>query len=169
VLGLVTISDAFVFVLLQKTSGIPVGILPLLPLGTAAVFLLGAAPLGKLADRVGRWRLFFIGHVLLLVTYAMLLVPEAGFVAVVIALSAHGLFYACTDGILMAYAGGFVPAEVRATGLATIQTGQALARMVSSVVFGFMLAAMAMTTAVVTLVVVLVAALVVVAFLVRTS
>jgi MFS family permease len=168
-LGLVTISDAFVFVVLQKVSDIPVGLLPLLPLGTAAMFLLAAAPIGRLADRVGRWRMFFIGHVLLLVTYATLLVPDGGFVSVAIALTAHGLFYACTDGILMAYAGGFVPAELRATGLATIQTGQALARMTSSIVFGLMLAGMAMTAAVSALVAVLVVALVAVALMVRSS
>jgi MFS family permease len=168
-LGLVTISDAFVFVVLQKVSDIPVGLLPLLPLGTAAVFLLCAAPLGKLADRFGRWKTFFVGHVLLLVTYTTLLIPNGGFVAVAIALTAHGMFYACTDGILMAYAGGFVPAELRATGLATIQTGQALARMTSSIVFGVMLAGMAMSVAVGALVAVLVATLVAVAFIVRTS
>ncbi|ALG14076.1 MFS transporter [Kibdelosporangium phytohabitans] len=168
-LGLVTISDAFVFVVLQKVSDIPVGFLPLLPLGTAAVFLLGAAPIGRMADRFGRWKVFFAGHVLLLVTYGMLLVPDGGFLAVAIALAAHGLFYACTDGVLSAYASGFVPADLRATGLATIQTGQALTRMVSSVVFGVMLAGMAMSSAVIALVAVLIAALIAVALLVRSS
>ncbi|MFC0115274.1 MFS transporter [Kibdelosporangium aridum] len=168
-LGLVTISDAFVFVVLQKVSDIPVGFLPLLPLGTAAVFLLAAAPIGRMADRFGRWRVFFVGHVLLLVAYVMLLVPQGGFTTAAVTLAAHGLFYACTDGVLSAYASGFVPADLRATGLATIQTGQALTRMVSSVVFGVMLAAMAMSTAVITLVVVLVVALVGVAMLVRSA
>ncbi|ONI73155.1 MFS transporter [Actinosynnema sp. ALI-1.44] len=168
-LGLVTISDAFVFVVLQKVSDIPVGFLPLLPLGTAAVFLLGAAPIGRMADRFGRWKVFFAGHVLLLVTYAMLLVPDGGFLAVGIALAAHGLFYACTDGVLSAYASGFVPADLRATGLATIQTGQALTRMLSSVVFGVMLAGMAMSSVVIALVAVLIAALVAVALLVRSA
>jgi MFS family permease len=166
VLGLVTISDAFVFVVLQKTSGVSVGLLPLLPLGTAAVFLLGAAPIGKLADRLGRWKVFFAGHVLLLGTYVTLLVSGGGYLAVAIALLAHGSFYACTDGVLMAYASGFVPAELRATGMSTIQTGQALARMVSSIVFGVMLAGMAMAAAVGVLAAAMVVALVAVAFMV---
>ncbi|GAB3911517.1 MFS transporter [Kibdelosporangium lantanae] len=166
VLGLCTISDAFVFVVLQKTSGVPVGLLPLLPLGTAAVFLLGAAPIGRLADRLGRWKVFFAGHVLLLGTYVTLLVSGGGYLAVAIALLAHGSFYACTDGVLMAYASGFVPAELRATGMSTIQTGQAVARMVSSVVFGVMLAGMAMAAAVGVLAAAMVAALVAVAFMV---
>jgi MFS family permease len=165
-LGLVTVSDAFVFVLLQKVSGISVGVLPLLPLGTAAVFLLAAAPLGRLADRLGRWKVFFGGHVLLLVTYLTLLLPAGGYGTVAIALAAHGLFYACTDGVLMAYAGGLVPAELRATGMATVQTGQALARMTSSIVFGIMLASLAVSVAVGALAAVMTAALVAVAFLV---
>jgi MFS family permease len=167
VLGLVTISDAFVFVVLQKVSGISVGMLPLLPLGTALVFLLGAAPIGRLADRLGRWRVFFAGHVLLLITYLTLLLPTGGYAAVAVALTAHGLFYACTDGVLMAYASGFVPAELRATGMATVQTGQALTRMTSSIVFGVLLTALAVSTAVVLLAVVMVVALVAVAFMVR--
>jgi MFS family permease len=166
ILGLVTISDAFVFVVLQKVSGVSVGLLPLLPLGTAAVFLLGAAPIGKLADRLGRWKVFFAGHVLLLITYLSLLIPSGGFGTVAIALIAHGSFYACTDGVLMAHAGGLVPAELRATGMATVQTGQALARMTSSIVFGIMLAGMAMSVAVSLLAGVMVAALIAVAFMV---
>jgi MFS family permease len=166
VLGLVTISDAFVFVVLQKVSGISVSVLPLLPLGTAAVFLLGAAPIGRLADRVGRWKIFFAGHVLLLITYVTLLFPGGGYGSVAVALTAHGLFYACTDGVLMAYAGGLVPAELRATGMATVQTGQALARMTSSIVFGVMLAGLAMSVAVGVLAVAMAGSLVAVAFLV---
>ena len=55
-LGFATLSDAFVYLLVQKTTGIPLSSLPLLPLGTAAVFLVAAAPVGRLADRLGRTR-----------------------------------------------------------------------------------------------------------------
>lgn len=75
VLGVVTVSDAFVFVLLQRSTGVPLTILPLLPVGTAAVFLLAAAPLGRLADRVGRWPMFVAGHLPLLGVYLVLLTP----------------------------------------------------------------------------------------------
>jgi len=54
----------------------------------------------------------------------------------VVALGLHGVFYAATDGVLMAAAGPIVPAGLRATGLAVVQTGQAVARMLSSVLFG---------------------------------
>ncbi|GAA1945674.1 MFS transporter [Amycolatopsis minnesotensis] len=147
-LGLATISDAFVFVVVQKSTGVGLDVLPLLPLGTALVFLLAAIPLGRLADRWGRWRVFFAGHVALLGVYAVLLAPGGGVPMLALALLLHGLFYAATDGVLMAYAGPLVPEELRASGLAVVQTGQAVARLLSSVVFGLLLASFAMSTAV---------------------
>nr|BFE82720.1 hypothetical protein GCM10020093_053210 [Planobispora longispora] len=50
-LGLVTLSDPFVYLLMQKQGGIEAAYLPLLPLATAAVYLALAVPLGRLADR----------------------------------------------------------------------------------------------------------------------
>lgn len=47
-----------------------------------------------------------------------------------------GLFYAATDGVLMAAAGPLLPAGLRTTGLAVLQTAQALARFGGSVLFG---------------------------------
>ena len=54
----------------------------------------------------------------------------------VLTLLLHGLFYAATDGVLMAMAGGVLPDGLRTTGIAIIQTGQALAYLGSSVLFG---------------------------------
>jgi len=147
-LGAATVSDAFVFVLLQREAGVPLGVLPLFPVGTAVVFLLAAAPLGRLADRVGRWPVFLAGHLLLLGVYLLLLVPAGGTAVVVAVLVLHGLFYAATDGVLMAIGAALVPAELRGSGLAVVQTAPALARLGSSVAFGFLLAAMAMGPAV---------------------
>ena len=59
-------------------AGPPAQLFPLLPLGTAAVFLLLAVPLGALADRVGRRRLFLAGHGVLLLGYGLLLAPWHG-------------------------------------------------------------------------------------------
>lgn len=148
VLGAVTMSDAFVFVLLQRATGVGLGVLPLLPIGTAVVFLLAAVPLGRLADRVGRWPVFLTGHLLLLGVYLLLLAPVGGYALIAAALVLHGLFYAATDGVLAACGAALVPAELRATGLAVVQTGQALARLASSVTLGFLLATLAMGTAV---------------------
>ncbi|GAB3493874.1 MFS transporter [Amycolatopsis cihanbeyliensis] len=147
-LGLVTVSDAFVYLVLQRTTGVPFEVLPLLPLGTALVFLLAATPLGLLSDRIGRWPVFFAGHVALLGVYLMLLPDGGGYPVLVAALVLHGLFYAATDGVLMAYAGPLVPRRLRASGLAVVQTGQALARLLSSVLFGVLLAAVSVGSAV---------------------
>ncbi|MFI0448474.1 MFS transporter [Actinomadura sp. 6N118] len=135
-LGLVTISDAFVFLLIQKKLDLAPQWFPLLPLGTAAGFLALAMPLGLLADRVGRWPVFVGGHAALLGAYVLLLSPAGGTGMIVGVLVLHGVFYAATDGVLMAAAGPHLPAGLRASGLALVQTGQATTRFVSSLAFG---------------------------------
>lgn len=135
-LGLATISDSFVFLLLQRRLGVPDHWFALLPVGTAAAFLLLAVPLGRLADRAGRWRVFLAGHGALLLAYALLLTSWHGTALPFAVLFLHGGFYAATDGVLMAAASDSVPEELRSSGLALVQTGQALARFVCSLAFG---------------------------------
>ncbi|SDJ41579.1 Major Facilitator Superfamily protein [Lentzea albidocapillata subsp. violacea] len=135
-LGVCTVGDMFLFVGVQKSAGLPVAVLPLLPLVTALTFMVAAAPVGKLADRVGRWKVFLAGHVVLLLAYALVAVSWGGWLAAALVLPAHGVFYACTDGVLMAHVGPLVPEPVRATGLAFVQTGQALGRAAGAVLFG---------------------------------
>ncbi|MGW2477029.1 MFS transporter [Streptomyces sp. NPDC001665] len=135
-LGLATVSDSFVFLLLQRRLGVPDRWFALLPLGTAAAFLLLAVPLGRLADRAGRWQVFLGGHGALLLAYALLLSSWQGSAAACAVLLLHGGFYAATDGVLMAAASDSVPRELRSSGLALVQTGQALARFSCSLGFG---------------------------------
>ncbi|MGW3663807.1 MFS transporter [Streptomyces sp. NPDC005141] len=135
-LGLATVSDSFVFLLLQRRLGVPDRWFALLPLGTAAAFLLLAVPLGRLADRAGRWRVFLAGHGALLLAYTLLLTSWHGTALPYAVLLLHGGFYAATDGVLMAAASDSVPTELRSSGLALVQTGQALARFVCSLGFG---------------------------------
>jgi MFS family permease len=135
-LGLTTVSDAFVYLLLQRRGGIGEQWFPLLPLGTAAVFLLLAVPVGALADRVGRRGVFLAGHVGLLIGYALLLWAPATPALPYLVLALHGTFYAATDGVLPAAVADIVPEELRASGLAIVGTGQALARFCCSLAFG---------------------------------
>ncbi|WP_037623922.1 MFS transporter [Streptomyces aureus] len=135
-LGLATVSDSFVFLLLQHRLGVPDRWFALLPVGTAASFLLLAVPLGRLADRWGRRRVFLAGHGALLLAYALLLTSWHGSALPFAVLFLHGGFYAATDGVLMAAASDGVPEELRSSGLALVQTGQALARFVCSLAFG---------------------------------
>ncbi|WP_159048736.1 MFS transporter, partial [Streptomyces sp. NRRL F-4489] len=120
----------------QRELGVPAALFPLLPLGTAAVFLLLAVPLGALADRVGRGRLFLAGHAALLLAYGLVLAPARGLPVVLAVLVLHGAFYAATDGVLAAATAGVVPPERQGAGQALVGTGQALARFVCSLVFG---------------------------------
>ncbi|MFA1538405.1 MFS transporter [Actinomadura monticuli] len=135
-LGVATLSDSFVYLLLQRRVDLPAHFFPLLPVGTAAAFLLLAVPLGLVSDRIGRLRVFLAGHAGLLVVYGLLLSPLGGAVLVTVALALHGAFYAATDGVLMALAGPLLPENVRAGALAVLQTGQATARLACSVGFG---------------------------------
>ncbi|MEU9391051.1 MFS transporter [Streptomyces sp. NPDC048324] len=135
-LGLTTVSDAFVYLLLQRRAGIAEEWFPLLPLGTAAVFLLLAVPVGALADRIGRRTVFLAGHAVLLTGYALLLWAPAAPALPFLVLALHGVFYAATDGVLPAALAGVVPDHLRASGLAIVGTSQALARFCCSLAFG---------------------------------
>ncbi|WP_405006671.1 MFS transporter [Kitasatospora purpeofusca] len=146
-LGLTTVSDSFLYLLVQRRLGLSVEYFPLLPLGTAGAFLLLAVPLGALADRIGRRRLFLAGHGVLLLAYGLLLSPLDGPAAVVCVLLLHGSFYAATDGVLAAAAADTVPAARRGAGLALVGTGQALARFACSLAFGALWSAVGGTTA----------------------
>ncbi|GAA3082159.1 MFS transporter [Streptosporangium carneum] len=135
-IGLVTIGDGFVYLVLQRRVELGVGWFPMLAVGTSLVYLLLAAPLGRLADRVGRLKVFVGGNATLIGVYLLLDGPFGGWPLVVAVLALHGTFYAATDGVLAALAGATFPAELRATGLALVQSGQALSYVVSSVLFG---------------------------------
>jgi MFS family permease len=135
-LGLATVSDSFVYLLLQRRLGVPDRWFALLPLGTASAFLLLAVPLGRVADRVGRWAVFLAGHGALLLAYGLLLTSWHGTALPYVVLALHGGFYAATDGVLMAAASDGVPEALRSSGLALVQTGQALARFTCSLLFG---------------------------------
>ncbi len=135
-LGLVTVGDGFVYLLLQKREGLAFGWFPLLAVGTSLVYLLLAAPLGALADRVGRLKVMLCGYGALTLVYLLLHGPIGGWPLLVTVVLLYGVFYAATDGVLMALAGPVLPERLRTTGIALIQSGQALAYLGSSVLFG---------------------------------
>ncbi|MET7419046.1 MFS transporter [Dactylosporangium sp. NPDC005555] len=135
-LGLATIGDGFVYLLLQRREDLSLVWFPLLAVGTSLAYLLLAAPLGVLADRIGRLPVVLGGYTALGVAYLLLFGPLTGWPLLVLTLALHGLFYAATDGVLIALAGPVLPARLRTTGIALVQTGQALAYLVSSVLFG---------------------------------
>jgi MFS family permease len=60
-LSLVTLSDGFLYLLLQRRMDVSLGFFPLLYVGTAIVYLALAIPAGRLADRIGRPPVFLAG------------------------------------------------------------------------------------------------------------
>ncbi|MFF0155788.1 MFS transporter [Micromonospora sp. NPDC005203] len=135
-LGLATIGDGFVYLLLQRREDLGLRWFPLLAVGTSLSYLLLAAPLGVLADRIGRLPVVLGGYTALGATYLLLAGPVDGWPLIALTLGLYGAFYAATDGVLIALAGPVLPARLRTTGIALVQTGQALAYLVSSVLFG---------------------------------
>jgi len=135
-LGLATLSDGFLYLGLQDRMGFAPRYLPLLFVGTALVFMALAVPMGKLADRVGRGKVFVGGYVLLLGVYSSLLVPSISPAVLVFYLAAFGAFYAATDGIVMALAGSLLPEELRASGMGLVTAVVAASRLFGALAFG---------------------------------
>lgn len=136
---LTAVSDAFLFLLIVQRAQAGPQWIPLLYTGTALSFLALAIPMGRLADRFGRERVFIGGHLALLAVYAVVLGaltawPWNAFTGVALL----GVYYASTDGVLAGLAGGLLPVHVRAMGLAWVTTAMSGARLCSAIVFGLL-------------------------------
>ncbi|MGO4589275.1 MFS transporter [Paenarthrobacter sp. 2TAF44] len=148
-LGLLTIGDGFIYLVLQDRDSFAVQWFPLLFVGTNIVFLAFAIPLGRLADRVGRVPVFVGGHIALLACYFLAAAPFGGLWSTVGCLILLGGFYAATDGVLAALASQLTPPGKLATGIASAQTVVALSRMTASAGFGVLWYAVGASTAMV--------------------
>jgi MFS family permease len=135
-LALMTISDTLLYLTLQRHTALNDRFFPLLYVATALIFMLLAVPVGRLADRLGRGRIFLIGYALLGVGYGLLLTPLTVWVVVGGVLLLLGLYYAATDGVLMALVSETLPADRRTTGIALLTTGTGLARLAASSLYG---------------------------------
>lgn len=161
-LALVVVGDNFAYLIMGRRADLAAEYFPLLPLGTAAAYLLLAVPMGHLADRVGRWRLFLAGHAVLPAAYGLLAFAPDHLLLLGVPLLL-GVSYAATDGVLMAMAGPVFPEAVRGSGMALVQSSQAAARLAGSVLFGAMWTWWGMTEAVLAASVCLLVALILVA------
>jgi MFS family permease len=136
VLALLTISDAFVYLVLLRRLDFSISFFPLLYVGTSIVYMLLAVPFGFLADRFGRGRLFVAGYAVLAGVYVLLLLPAYGPVQAVLVLALFGAYYAMTEGVLAALASGMLAPDVRASGLGILASATGVARLLSSLAFG---------------------------------
>lgn len=146
-LGVVTVGDSFIYLALQRQSAIELTAFPLLYTATACLYLVLAMPMGSFADRIGRGRVFLIGHLLLILAYVVVLAPGAPALKVALSLGLLGAYYACTDGVLMACASTILPEHGRTSGLALLATAVACSRLVASVAFAAIWNAWSITAA----------------------
>jgi len=137
-LALATVSDGFFYLQLQRKSGIEAGFFPLFYVLTACSCMLFSFPAGRVADRLGRLPVFLTGYLMLSLAYlAFQALPAITGVPVLIFAITLGVYYAATEGILMAMTSEVVPAELRTSGLAIIATCVGLGKMISSLLFGY--------------------------------
>lgn len=135
-LGALTVGDGFLYLSMLRRDGLPAQYFPLLYVGTNLAYLALAIPCGRLADRLGRARVFLAGHLALLAAYLLAAVPWGGAGWTLACLVLLGAFYAATDGVLAALVSRAAPARSRGTALASVQTVVAVTRFASSVGFG---------------------------------
>jgi MFS family permease len=163
-----TASDGFIYLVLQQKGGTNAGFLPLYYVVTAASYALFSIPAGVCADRFGRKSIFLGGYAVLGIIYLLLFfLPAIGLPAQVGCLFLLGLYYAGTEGVLMAMASAAIPPEMRASGLAILATAIALGKAGSSLLFGWIWDAYGVPSAIVTFGAILTAAMLAAGFCLR--
>lgn len=136
VLALLTVSDPFLYLVVQRNTDLPIRYFPLLFSGTAVAYLLLAVPVGRLADRIGRERVFIGGFVCLAMVYLGLWSAPTQLAVVLVCVGLLGVYYAATDGVLIAMTSAATDAAVRSSGIAILTTVLTVGHFLSSLAFG---------------------------------
>jgi MFS family permease len=136
VLSLTSISDAMLYVGLQRKIDFAPAVFPLLYVITAVAFMGLAIPVGQLADRVGRVPVLLAGYALLFIVYGALLMSSLGYGLLVLCLLGLGGYFAATEGVPAAIAGALLPEDLQASGLGMLTTVVSIGNLLSSLVFG---------------------------------
>lgn len=146
--SLFAISDGLFYASVQRGVDLSPEYFPLLSVISALGFLLAAAPLGRLADRIGALKVYLAGNVGLAATY--LLWGLGGITSAPVALAmvlSIGIYYAATDGVIVAAVAAALAPEVRTRGLALLATAIGGAKFLSSLLFGALWTHFSVTTA----------------------
>jgi MFS family permease len=147
-LSVASVSDAMIYVGLQRNIDFDPAVFPLLYVMTAIVFMALAIPFGQLADRIGKVPVLLGGQALLFVTYGVLMMTSVGYGALVLCLLALGGYFAATEGVLTALAGAVLPEKLQASGIGLLITVTSLGRLLSSLAFGGLWFALGLQSAV---------------------
>jgi len=148
-LSVASVSDAMIYVGLQRNIDFDPAVFPLLYVMTAIVFMGLAIPFGQLADRIGKVPVLLGGQALLFVTYGVLMMGSVGYGALVLCLLALGGYFAATEGVLTALAGTVLPEKLQASGIGLLITVTSLGRLASSLAFGGLWFAIGLQSAVI--------------------
>jgi len=136
VLSVATVSDAFIYLILQRNVGFNAAMVPLLYVGTSAVYLVLAIPVGHFADRAGKRTTLLGGHLLLASAYIVAGVVHGTTAVIASSVLLLGAYYAMTDGVFMALAGAACRSEQVAGGMAMVTTVTSGGRFVAALAFG---------------------------------
>ncbi|MBS1845834.1 MAG: MFS transporter [Actinobacteria bacterium] len=136
ILSLTSVSDALIYVGLQRKIDFDPAVFPLLYVITAVAFMALAIPIGRLADRIGRVPVLIGGFAMLFFDYAALVSNHLGYVELILCLVALGAFFACSEGVLTAVAGAALPDDLQASGIGILITVVSIGNLVSSLAFG---------------------------------
>ena len=155
-LAATTVSDGFLYLLLQEKSATSAGFFPLFYVITAAAYMLLSIPAGRLADRTSRSRVFLGGYAVLVLLYVgLLFVDRISTVELFGCLVLFGIYYAATEGILMALVSVVIPPAHRTSGIAIVGTAIGIAKLLSSLAFGALWSGIGVRGAVIVFVIVL--------------
>lgn len=146
-LAIPTVSDGFIYLSLQRQTGVGAAAFPLYFVGASLFTAVFSVPFGRAADRIGRRSILFAGYLLLAGAYLMLLTGSARPVAALVTLALVGAYYAATDGVLTAMAAAVLPADASGSGLSYLATATNVGRVLASAMFGLLWARGGLTAA----------------------
>jgi MFS family permease len=132
-LTLARFSEAFL-ILRSGDLGYDPAYAPLVLVGMNVVYALTAYPVGKLADRMSRRTLLFIGIAFLVAADLVLALPTFAGLAVGVAL--WGLHMGFTQGLLAAMVAQSAPAELRGTAFGAFNLASGVSMLAASVLAG---------------------------------
>lgn len=135
VLGLASVGEMLLVSVLQRRGAIASDAVPLCFTLLALVQVVASLPSARLADRIGRRRVWIGAHALLVAAYALVAVSPASGACGWSALVLVGLFLAATDGVLAALVSLSAPLEQRASVLAFVACVGGLAKAGASLSF----------------------------------
>ncbi|WP_374562887.1 MFS transporter [Ideonella sp.] len=146
--SLFAISDGLFYASIQRGVNLSPEYFPLLSVVSALGFLLAAAPLGRLADRVGALKVYLAGNACLAATYLVWACGGVTSTPVAMAMVLSiGVYYAATDGVIVAAVAAALAPELRTRGLALLATAIGGAKFLSSLLFGALWTHWSVTTA----------------------